>query len=133
MRSTPGFTSEIELRNDIARVALSGDLDVGTAPLLEEWLAPLEADGAAVIMLDLRDLMFIDSAGLGVLLQARRRAEANGHQLLVVGSSPRARRLFELTGTQFLIDEQAVGVLHRFAGNHRKHDRKPDSDGGPSG
>lgn len=133
MGSDLGFTSQIEMRTDVARVALSGELDMATAPLLEEWLAPLEADGAAVIMLDLRDVMFIDSSGLGVLLQASRRAQTNGHRFLVVGSSPAARHLFELTGTQFLTDDRAAGVLHRFAGNHRKQDLKPDSDRGPSG
>ena len=133
MGFAPAFTSQVEWRNDIALVALSGELDMATAPLLEGCLAPVEADGPASIMVDLRDLMFIDSTGLGVLLRARGRAEANGHRLLVVGASPTARRLFELTGTQFLIDQQAVGVIHRFARNRPGQDLMLDSDGGPSG
>jgi anti-sigma B factor antagonist len=131
--SAPAFASQIEWRNDIALVALSGELDLATAPLLEGCLGPLEADGPASIMVDIRDLMFIDSTGLGVLLRARGRAEANGHQLLVVGASPAARRLFELTGTGFLIDQRAVGVIHRFARNRPGPDPGLDSDGAPGG
>jgi anti-sigma B factor antagonist len=131
MVSAPAFTSQVEWRNDIALVALSGELDLATAPLLEGCLAPVEADGPVSIMVDLGDLIFIDSTGLGVLLRARGRAETNGRQLLVVGASPAARRLFELTGTQFLIDQQAVGVLHQFARNRPGRGPKHDSDRGP--
>lgn len=133
MGSAPAFTSQVEWRDSVALVALSGDLDLATAPLLEGCLGPVEADGPASIMVDLRDLMFIDSTGLGVLLRARARAEMNGHQLLVVGASPAARRLFELTGTQFLVDQEAVGVIHRFARNRPGRELMLDSDGGPSG
>lgn len=133
MVSEPAFTAQIESRNGVARVALRGELDTATAPLLEESLAPLESNGFTSIMLDLRDLKFLGSSGLRVLLAASERAETNGHRLLLVGATPGARRLFELTGTQFLIDEQAVGVLHRFAGNRRERNRHPGSDRDPRG
>lgn len=133
MASEPAFTAQIESRNGVARVALRGELDTATAPLLEESLAPLESNGFTSIMLDLRDLKFLDSSGLRVLLAASERAETNGHRLLLVGATPGARRLFELTGTQFLIDGQAVGVLHRFAGNRRERNRHPGSDRDPRG
>lgn len=133
MGSAPAFTSKVEWRDSVALVALSGDLDLATAPLLGGCLGPVEADGPASIMVDLRDLMFIDSTGLGVLLRARGRAEMNGHRLLVIGASPAAKRLFELTGTQFLIDQQAVDVLYGFARNRPGRDPRFDSDGGPSG
>lgn len=128
MASEPAFTAQIELRNAVARVALRGELDRATAPLLEESLAPLESNGFTSIMIDLRDLKFIDSSGLRALLAASQRAETNGHRLLLVGATPGARRLFELTGTQFLIDGQATGVIHRFAGSRRDRNRHPGSD-----
>ena len=133
MGSAPAFSSQIEWRDTVALVALSGELDLATAPLLEECLAPVEADGPTSLVVDLRDLMFMDSTALHVLLRARGRAETNGHQLLVVGANPAARRLFELTDTQFLIDQQAVGVLHRFARNRPGRALNLESERGPSG
>lgn len=119
MGSEPDFAAEIESRNGVTRVALSGELDMSTAAILSKSLAPIEADGVTSIMLDIRDLGFIDSSGLRVLLQASERAETNGHRLLVVGATRAARRLFEITGTQFLIREQDAGsAIHRFAGNN---------------
>lgn len=133
MASEPAFTAQIESRHGVALVALRGELVTATAPLLEESLVPLESNGFTSIMLDLRDLKYLDSSGLRVLLAASERAETNGHRLLLVGATPGARRLFELTGTQFLIDGQAVGVLHRFAGSRRERNRHPGSDRDPRG
>jgi anti-sigma B factor antagonist len=77
-----------------------------TAPILSDNLAPFEGNGVSTIILDLQDLTFIDSTGMHVFLEARRRAMSNGHRLLLSGAGPAARRLFELTGTQFLLDER---------------------------
>jgi len=105
-----GLQSLLETRsqeqNGVVTIALSGDLDLATAPILSEKLAPFERNGVSTIILDLQDLTFIDSTGMHVFLEARRRAMSNGHRLLLSGAGPAARRLFELTGTQFLLDER---------------------------
>ena len=119
MGPEPDFAAEIESRNGVTKVALSGELDMSAASILTKSLAPIEASEVASIMLDIRDLRFIDSSGLRVLLEASQRAETNGHRILVVGATRAARRLFELTGTQFLIGEQDAGsAIHRFARNN---------------
>ena len=85
-------------------------------PVLEQHFARLEGDGVTAIMLDLRELTFLDCAALCSILAARDRASANGHRLILDGASSPARRLFELTGTQFLLDEQqAVSAVDLFA------------------
>ena len=119
MGSDPHFTTRTETRNGVARIALSGKLDVASVPVLKEPLTRFEDDGVSAIMLDLRDLTFIDSAGLHAFLQARTRAKANGHRLVFIRARAQTRRIFELTGTQFLIDDQeAVSVLDQFAGSN---------------
>ena len=111
------FTSRIESHNGVARIGLSGELDIATAPILEYHLTNLEGDGVGAIMLDLRDLTFLDCSALTVFLAARNRAKANGHQLILVGAGARARRLFQITSTEFLLDEQeAVALLEQFTG-----------------
>jgi anti-anti-sigma factor len=57
-------------------------------------------------MLDLRDVSFVDSSGLHAFLQASERAKANRHRMVLIGARPSTRRLFALTGTEFLLDEQ---------------------------
>lgn len=115
MGSSPQFNARIEARNGVAWVALSGELDLVSAPVLKEHLTQFEHDGFSAIMLDLRDLTFIDSQGLHALLRASDRAKMNGHRLILVGASPEARHLFELTKTQFLLDEEeAVSMFGQF-------------------
>jgi len=81
-------------------------------------LAALERAGAKAILLDVRNLGFIDSSGLQVLLRAYRRSETNGHRFLLTGASPIARRLCEITGTEFLLDAGGTAqLLGRFTGN----------------
>ena len=106
MRPQPPFGTRVEEHDGVAVMALSGELDKATVPILRKTLAPFEGNGVSTIVLDLRDLTFIDSSGLLAFLEARRRAMSNGHRLLLSGASPAARRLFELTGTQSLLDER---------------------------
>lgn len=106
------FSVRTTSQNGVARLALRGELDMSVTDLLVERLATFEGDGVSSIVLDLRDLSFVDASGLHVLLRARKRAEANGHQFRVVGASQAARRVFEITRTEFLFDDsEAVSPL----------------------
>ena len=102
----PPFEARSQEKDGVVTIALSGELDMATAPMLSDNLAPFEGNGVSTIILDLQDLTFIDSTGMHVFLEARRRAMSNGHRLLLSGAGPAARRLFDLTGTQFLLGER---------------------------
>lgn len=108
MRPQPTFTTRIQKHEDVAVMVLSGELDLATAPILRKDLAQIEDGGAPAIMLDLRAVSFIDSSGLKELVEARNRAQSNGHRLTIEAPSHAAERLFELTGTQFLLGEQGT-------------------------
>jgi len=128
--TTPEFTAEVESRNGVVRIGLGGDLDMLTVPILAEHLSRVEQNGTTAILLDLRDLTFIDSSGLHAFLQAGKRAEVNGHQLVLIGATPTTQRLFELTGTAFMLDgRQAVSVLDQFtAGSSSRSSRDGGQD-----
>ncbi|MEA2557962.1 MAG: anti-sigma factor antagonist [Actinomycetota bacterium] len=106
MGFVPQFSATTDSRDGVVGIALTGELDMASLPALEGQLATSERDGATSIMLDLRDLTFLDYSGVHALLRARHRADANGHRLTLAGASLRTRRLFALTGTEFLLDEQ---------------------------
>lgn len=86
-------------------MALRGELDMGTAPKLEEQLMLVEQDGVGAVVLDLRDLTFVDSTGLHAFLKAKSRAEENGHRLALVGANDQLRRLLRVTATEGMFDE----------------------------
>lgn len=75
-----------------------GEVDVYTAPRLKDKLLQLERDGIHNIAIDLAQVGFIDSVGLGVLIGALRRARAGGGTLVLAGPNPRIRRILDITG-----------------------------------
>jgi anti-anti-sigma factor len=100
------FAIRIETRDRVARLGLSGELDLAAAPVLHDQLVRSEEDGCAAIVLDLPELTFMDCSGLRVLLAASDRARANGHRLVLMGPRLFARQVLEIVGAQLLLDEQ---------------------------
>jgi anti-sigma B factor antagonist len=83
---------------DVAVVSAVGEVDVFSAPGLDSELDALIAAGAARLVVDLSEVAFLDSTGLGVLVKALKHArEADGWLHLVV-TSDRIRKIFEITG-----------------------------------
>ena len=78
-------------------VAVTGEVDISTVTRLRERLSGL-ADGGQTLIVDLNRVTFIDSAGLGALVGAARRAAAHGGTVHAVCSRPQTRKLLWLTG-----------------------------------
>jgi anti-sigma B factor antagonist len=78
-------------------VTVAGEIDIATAARLRERLFELAAGGGPLVA-DLDQVRFIDSAGLGALVGAAKRATAHGGSLHVVCARPKVRQLFRLTG-----------------------------------
>src|SRR4051794_11260134 len=73
----PGpFDVTISEHGGAVHVTLSGELDISTAPRLEDDLRRVESDGPSLILLDLSGLDFMDSTGLRLLISADARARA---------------------------------------------------------
>lgn len=118
MGSEHRLSVRTESRNGIAHLSLDGEIDMSTIPVLERHLAPFESDGVGTIMLDLRDLAFTDTTGVHAFLAAKDRVTVSGRRLILVGATPVVRRVFDLTGTQDLLDDgDAAHVLDRFTGS----------------
>lgn len=73
--------------SDTAWIHLAGEIDLATAPELQATLA--EAQGhARLVVADLRDLTFIDSSGIHLLLDADEAARrSSGHFVLIRGAA----------------------------------------------
>lgn len=79
-------------------VAASGEIDVATAPAMRTRLNELVEAGATHLVVDLEDVDFIDSTGLGVLVGSLRVARAGGGDLRLVCTNSRILKVFEATG-----------------------------------
>jgi anti-sigma B factor antagonist len=84
-------------------VTVVGDLDVHTAPTLQQHLGPLTAVQGASLVIDLSAVSFIDSTGLGILVGALKHVREVGGRLDVVVTSPRVIKVFTLTGLDAVI------------------------------
>jgi anti-sigma B factor antagonist len=91
------FSVETSVVSHGATIAVHGELDLYTAPRLEEALMDaLLADGVDHVCIDLADVALLDSTALGVLVRAYRRLGANG--LVIVPPTGPAWRTFATTG-----------------------------------
>jgi anti-sigma B factor antagonist len=91
---------------DAIIVTVSGELDLASSPQLGEALARLRPAPGARLILDLRELGFIDVTGLRMLLGARDQARDRGTELALVNVPRVVRRLLSLSGATELL--QAV-------------------------
>lgn len=80
-------------------VEVGGELDVYSSPHLRSTLLDLiDGQGNLALVIDLADLQFIDSTGLGVLLTALRRSRAHGGDVVLRNPTPATLRLLRVTG-----------------------------------
>lgn len=120
------FMVRTDVANGVARLAVVGELDMQCAPALQQHLEQAIGDGADAALLDLRDLSFMDAAGLHVLLWASDQAQQNGHRMAIVGVGGEPRRVLEITETDGrLIDEaEGMDLIRRFTRNDATSDDK---------
>jgi len=85
-------------------VAITGELELATAPRLRQAVVSLVGEGQVDIVLDLSGVDFLDSVGLGVIVSALKRVRGRDGRLVVAGAVPRVRALFELTRLDEIID-----------------------------
>lgn len=99
-------------------LAVSGEVDVYSAPTLKERFAELINSGASTLVVDLTGVAFLDSTGLGALVEARALTGDAGGSLLIVCTQERIMKLFTITGLDsvFTIHSTVDAALEGAAG-----------------
>jgi anti-anti-sigma factor len=98
------FSVSIVPDRDEITVVPAGDIDVASVEHLEHEVEELRGAGFTDIIIDLRQVAFIDSRGLEVLLLLRSAALCDGQTLKLVPGSEDVQRLFTLTATRGLFE-----------------------------
>src|SRR5687767_2032780 len=79
-------------------VAVTGEIDLFTAPEFKQCLAAAIDDGVTSIVVDLTETSFVDSSSLGVLIGAHRRLAARDGTLTIVATNDAILKTFRITG-----------------------------------
>ena len=92
------FGLEVSSEARATRIVISGELDLASGPELEAELARLRQSPPDVLIVDLRQLDFMDSTGLSILVKAHQQAVEDGREFGLVRGTQQVQRLLELTG-----------------------------------
>jgi anti-anti-sigma factor len=92
------FRVDVHSENGAPLLKISGELDLASSPALEQELERATSSAPSLVVIDLRELNFMDSTGLSVLIRAHQQAQESGHRLAIVNGSRQIRRLLSLTG-----------------------------------
>jgi len=87
-----------ESRGQVTVVHVGGEIDVYTAPMLREHLDEHISQGRHRLVVDLEDVPFMDSTGLGVLVGRLKLVRVKDGTLSLVCSSERILKVFSITG-----------------------------------
>jgi anti-sigma B factor antagonist len=85
-------------RDGLAVLAVFGEVDVATAPQLRQLLVETASSGHQRVVVDLAEVDFLDSTGLGILVSGLKRFRTLGGDLTVAAAQPRVRKVFDITG-----------------------------------
>ena len=123
MSPAPFEVQREELQGGIRAFTVRGELDMHTAPELEESLDEALSDEGARVMLDLSECEFIDSTGIALIVRAWQRIDRGGGdggqgRLVLCSVNHQVRRLLTITGVESSISmhEQRESALDELRG-----------------
>jgi anti-sigma B factor antagonist len=96
----PGPNLTVDVDRRVVVITISGELDIGSTAMLAAATAPLGAPRndprPGYIVVDLAGVTFLDTSGLGALLDIRTRAAPFGWNIRLIGTRPNVRRVIDL-------------------------------------
>ncbi|MGL5311853.1 MAG: STAS domain-containing protein [Peptostreptococcaceae bacterium] len=92
------INSNLDNQNNFWNVALEGELDVSTADKLKEYLHKLADEQLIDIKIDLTNLDYIDSTGLGVMIGVLKKLKAEEKEIYIMNPKSNVKKIFTITG-----------------------------------
>lgn len=89
---------DTEQRGGATILVLRGEIDVYTAPRLRQTIVDLVDGGTSRLVVDMERVDFLDSTGLGVLVEGLKRVKSRGGSLSIVATQDKILKIFDITG-----------------------------------
>jgi anti-sigma B factor antagonist len=89
---------ETTSRGNATILTLRGEIDVYTAPRLRQAIVDVVDGGAQHVVLDMEKVEFLDSTGLGVMVEGLKRISGRDGTLSVVATQDKILKIFDITG-----------------------------------
>jgi anti-sigma B factor antagonist len=88
---------EIRREDSAAVIVLAGDIDLHHAPVVHQALVDVCEDKPELLVINLSEVEYMDSSGVGTLVEVFRRVKAYRGKLSLCGLNERVRSIFEIT------------------------------------
>ena len=106
--ATPSFEVSVLPERALVRVRLSGEVDLATSGLVDAEIQELWNSGCKEVVVDLRQVTFMDSSGLFVLVTHHRRAVARGVRFSIIDGGGPVAHVLALTGIDQVLHYASV-------------------------
>ncbi|TYP68395.1 STAS domain-containing protein [Paenibacillus methanolicus] len=108
MKQTDKLILRTENKEGKCTVFVGGELDLESAAQMRAAMTPLVELCDRELTINLRDLRYVDSTGIGIIVSVLKARHANNAPFAVEAIPPNIRKLFDMTGiTPFLLKQQA--------------------------
>jgi anti-sigma B factor antagonist len=99
--------------DDVTIVSVGGEIDVYTAPKLRDKVTELVGEGHYNLVIDMENVEFLDSTGLGVLVGGLKKVRAHDGSMEIVCNQDRLLKIFRITGLAkvFTIHDSEAAAL----------------------
>ncbi|WP_379131352.1 STAS domain-containing protein [Paenibacillus sp. sgz500958] len=92
------FYAKTQTEDNVCTVFLSGELDLSVAPDFRQVMEPLVSETEFDLIINLKDLRYIDSTGIGILLSILKARHGMNVKFSVEEVPPQIQKLFDMTG-----------------------------------
>jgi anti-sigma B factor antagonist len=114
MEQEKKFYLSKEVRNTEIVVHLNGELDLSVAPELREEMDPYVTQTGRALTLNLKNLKYIDSTGIGILITMLKTRDSLNVPFHVIEVPAKIQRLFDITGiSKYLVPEMNQAEMER--------------------
>lgn len=92
------ISSNMDIENDFWNISLQGELDVSTADKLKEHLHNLADKKIIDMKINLTNLEYIDSTGLGVMIGILKKLKISDKEIYIINPKSNVKKIFTITG-----------------------------------
>lgn len=92
------ISSSMDIENDFWNISLQGELDVSTADKLKEYLHSLADKKIIDMKINLTNLEYIDSTGLGVMIGILKKLKISDKEIYIINPKSNVKKIFTITG-----------------------------------